>query len=227
MKILAVSDVELAYLHSPAIKEKFPKISMIVSCGDLPFDYLQYIADGINAPLYYILGNHQFWLATEEGSQHEMEGGIYLNERCQVDPSGLIIAGFSGSLRYNYGSHQYSQQEMWGKVLGLVPRLYSNKLKYGRYLDVLITHSSPWQINDGKDPPHQGFKAFRWLLSNFRPLLHLHGHVHLYRQDASFVTQFMDTSVMNAYGYREIEIQIPTGRKPAARLSYQLLRKGL
>lgn len=227
MKILAVSDVELAYLHSPAIKEKFPKISLIISCGDLPFDYLEYLADGVNATMYYVFGNHQVSMVSEEGRRFSMEGGINLDQRAVRDPSGLILAGFEGSLRYNYGVHQYSQAEMWVKVLGLVPQLCANKLQCGRYLDVLVTHAAPWQVNDGKDLAHRGFKAFRWLIKTFHPMLHLHGHIHLYRQDGKIQTQFMDTCVMNAYGYREIEIKMPGAKARKEKPGFELLRKGL
>jgi Icc-related predicted phosphoesterase len=226
MKILAVSDVELAYLRSPAIMEKFSKVALIVSCGDLPFDYLEYIADGINATLYYVLGNHQASLESSEGKRFALQGGINLNGRFERDPSGLILAGLDGCLRYNYGSHQYSQSEMWWKAIKLLPKLYSNKLRYGRFLDVLVTHAAPWKLNDLNDQPHQGFKAFQWLIKNFHPILHLHGHIHLYRQDAKFQTQFMNTCVMNTYGYREINIHLPEGKTSGKVGTFELIRKG-
>jgi len=67
-------------------------------------------------------------------------------------------------------------------------------------------------MGDGSDLPHQGFKAFRWLIIHFKPILHLHGHVHLYRQDDNISRKLYSTIIMNAYGFREIEFH-PAGRK--------------
>lgn len=225
MKILAVSDVKLAVLGSCAIKERFQNISLIVSCGDLPFDYLEYIADCLYAPVYYVFGNHQPYLESDKGIQYTLQGGIDLGDRCVRDSSGLILAGLDGSLRYDYGDHQYSQSEMWQKAINLIPKFYANKIRYGRYLDVLVTHAPPWGINDRNDLPHQGFKAFRWLIETFRPLLHLHGHVHLYQQNEKFQSRHLHTCVMNTYGYREIKIDLPQKRNGTERGSFELLRK--
>ncbi|QLQ07363.1 MAG: hypothetical protein HZY76_15965 [Anaerolineae bacterium] len=35
-------------------------IDAIVSCGDLPFYYLEYLAGVLNAPTYFVFGNHGF-----------------------------------------------------------------------------------------------------------------------------------------------------------------------
>lgn len=225
MKILAVSDVKLAVLSTCAIRERFQNISLIVSCGDLPFDYLELIADCLYAPVYYVFGNHQPYLESNEGIRFKLDGGIDLGDRCVRDSSGLILAGLDGCLRYDYGRHQYSQAEMWQKVINLIPQFYVNKIRYGRYLDVLVTHAPPWGINDRSDLPHQGFKAFRWLIKTFQPMLHLHGHVHLYRQNEEFQTRYLRTCVMNTYGYREIEIHLPKNRPGKGQGSFELLQK--
>jgi hypothetical protein len=39
----------------------------------------------------------------------------------------------------------------------------------------------------------------------FRPKLLLHGHSHVYRNDAITVTRYKDTRVVNVYPYRVIE----------------------
>ncbi len=117
------------------------------------------------------------------------------------------MAGIEGSIRYNNGPHQYSQGDMWSMALGLVPRLMINRLRYGRFLDVLVTHAPPWKIHDMEDLPHHGIKAFRWLLQVFKPAYHLHGHIHVYRNDIPTITQFEETQVINCYGYRELTLE--------------------
>ena len=156
--------------------------------------------------LYYVRGNHASQVEVSmDGERTEPWGGIDLHRRVRRDPaSGLLMAGIEGSIRYNYGDHQYTQGEMWTLVFGLTPLLFLNRLRYGRYLDIFVTHSPPWKIHDLDDRPHQGIKAFNWLNRVFKPVYHLHGHVHIYRTDTIRETQVGSTRVINTYGYREL-----------------------
>ena len=112
-------------------------------------------------------------------------------------------------MRYNNGAYQYSQAEMFGAVRSLVPWLLVNKLRYGRYLDVLLTHAPPRGIHDEPDLCHTGFEAFNWLVRRFQPAYHLHGHIHLYDRRAETVTRVGATEVMNVYPYRELTLTVP------------------
>ena len=137
-------------------------------------------------------------------------GGVNLDQRT-ASYRGLVMAGIEGCNRYNFGPVQYSQSEYWTMVLGMVPKLFRNRLKYGRFLDVLITHAPPWGIHDLTDLAHQGIKSFRWLLDVFKPYYHFHGHVHHYKTMGIRETLYKETLVINAYGYREVLIR-PGGR---------------
>jgi Icc-related predicted phosphoesterase len=209
VKILAVSDVELDSIYGPRIVQRFGDVDLVIGCGDLPYYYLEYIISMLNRPLYYVRGNHASGL--EEGSggaRHEPWGAINLHKRSLRDESGLLLAGIEGCVRYNYGPHQYSQTEMWSMVFQLAPKLMINKMLYGRYLDIFVSHAPPWKIHDKDDRPHQGVKAFRWLIHVFKPTYHLHGHIHLYRQDEVYRTQVEQTQLINTYGFREITIDV-------------------
>jgi len=43
----------------------------------------------------------------------------------------------------------------------------------------------------------------------FQPTLHLHGHIHVYRQQTITETQVNQTWIMNTFGYREFKLQLP------------------
>jgi hypothetical protein len=43
---------------------------------------------------------------------------------------------------------------MMGRILALAPRLWWNKLRHGRYLDILLTHAPPRGIHDRPDKTH-------------------------------------------------------------------------
>lgn len=207
MRILAVSDQEVPILYSPYILERFRDIDLVIGCGDLSYSYQEFIHSMLNCKLYYVRGNHA--AEVEIGIDRTLSeplGGIDLHGRVVHDKdTGLLLVGIEGSLLYNYGRYQYSQAHMWWMVWKMVPKLLWNKLRYGRYLDIFVSHAPPWKIHDKDDRPHQGIKAFRWLIEVFKPTFHLHGHIHVYRQDEGTVTLVKGTRVMNTYGYRLID----------------------
>lgn len=213
MRILSISDVEIGFIYSPMIVERFQAIDLIISCGDLPYYYLEYILTMLNVPLYYVRGNHANKVeATSGGDRTSPWGARDLNQRVMKDETGILLAGLEGSLRYNRGPYQYTQNEYWLKAFRLAPLLMFNKMRFGRALDILVTHAPPWKIHDDTDLPHQGIKAFCWLIDVFKPVYHLHGHIHVYRNDVITQTQVGATRVINTYGYRELEIQTLANR---------------
>ncbi len=215
MKVLSVSDIEIGIIYSPAILQRFGDVGMVISCGDLPYFYLEYIISMLNVPLYYVLGNHQNQPEHHETSEHKTPwGAINLHHR-SVYYNDLILAGIQGSLLYNNGPYQYSQAEMWNLVWSLTPALFLNRLRYGRYLDVFVTHAPPWGIHDKEDLPHQGIKAFRWLDQVFQPRYHFHGHIHVYRTDTITETTFAGTQVVNTSGYRVTDLEMAPERRPS------------
>lgn len=213
MKILSVSDVVNNSIYSTQVKKRFPDIDLVLGCGDLPYYYLEFIIDMLNVPVYFVRGNHAPVIEYSKFRESTgPQGAIDLNGKI-VNHRGLLMVGFEGSIRYKPGPFQYSQWEMWLKVFSLLPQLVFNRIMYGRFLDILISHSPPWQINDRNDLPHQGFKALRWFLSVFKPKYHFHGHIHIYDRNTKKETDFLSTKVINTYGYivTEMEIDLPNG----------------
>ncbi len=209
MKVLTLSDVVIDLVYSPRIRSRFGDTDLVIGCGDLPYYYLEYVVSTLDAPVFYVRGNHAHVVEySEAGQRTEPHGGIDLHRRA-FRCGGLLMAGVEGSLRYRPGLYQYTDSEMWAHVISLVPALLQNRLIHGRYLDVFVTHAPPVGIHDQADLPHRGVKAFRWLDRVFRPRYHLHGHIHVYRSDTITETMFGPTKVVNTYGYREIEIEIP------------------
>jgi Icc-related predicted phosphoesterase len=125
----------------------------------------------------------------------------------------LLIAGVSGSLLYNKGLNQYSERQMKLKLLKMVPKLIKNKMKYGRYMDILLTHASPRHIHDKEDPCHKGFECFNWFIQKYKPALMIHGHIHLYDAREERVTKSGDTTVVNAYAHWILEYPKPQENK--------------
>jgi uncharacterized protein len=203
MKILSLSDVELETMYKKDLKERYPDIDMVIGCGDLPMSYLEFIVNSLGVPLYYVRGNHAPRIIHSYKSDFEQPTcGVNLHHRVYHDCRGTILAGIEGSLSYNRGPHQYTQGEMWELVLSMAPKLMLNRMLYGRYLDIFVTHAPPWKIHDEKDLPHQGIKAFVWFDKVFKPRYHLHGHIHVYKQYTKILTELGATKILNTFGFQ-------------------------
>ena len=201
VKILCVSDTEMPQLHNAVnLRRQYHDVEMIISCGDMPPNYLDFISSIIGAPLYYVRGNH------DEIYDEEPPGGIDLHGQV-VQYGGLTMAGLEGSIRYNRGRIQYSQTQMHGKVLGMAPAVLWNRWARQRRIDLFVTHSPARDIHDGKDVAHRGFAGFLNFMKWFRPRYMLHGHVHTWDRRKTVRTQYESTCVLNINPFTVLELE--------------------
>jgi Icc-related predicted phosphoesterase len=180
-RILAIADEIDETLYGDKLRRLRPDI--IVSCGDLPFGYLDNLVSRADVPLVYVPGNHDpdltvaNWMAKPYDEPSGPLGCDNADGRI-LQVAGLRIAGLGGSLRYNLGPNQYSQGEMRLRSLSLEMKLRFRRTLRGGGLDLLIAHAPPLGVGDGDDPAHQGFAAFHRLIARMAPRLLIHGHIH-------------------------------------------------
>lgn len=211
MKILSVSDQVDPRIYSDKLKERYGDVAFVISCGDLSYMYLEFILTALTRPLYFVHGNHDPSQELNLGEPRSHPLGADNLHRMIYRKHGLLLAGVEGSIQYNQRTpYQYTQGMMWNHVFQLVPGLLLNKLKYGRFLDIFVTHAPPRGIHEGEDWTHQGIKAFRWLIDTFQPAYHFHGHIHVYRPGTVKETRVGNTLVINTFQFSVTEIQIDT-----------------
>ncbi len=190
LNILAISDLEDEALWDtgkPGAQKD--DVDLVLSCGDLDPHYLSFIVTFAHAPVLYVHGNH-------DGNYLDSppEGCVCVEDRIYVH-KGLRILGLGGSIRYNSGPFQYTQQEMNRRVRRMKLQLWKH-----RGFDILLTHSPAFGLGDGGDMAHEGFKAFLRLIENYKPKALVHGHTHLnYGSGYKRIMEFQDTMVINAY----------------------------
>lgn len=189
MKILVLADEESKYLWDYFEKSKLEGIDLIISCGDLDPNYLSFLATFTTAPLLYVHGNHDSkYESTPPGGCICIEDTIFVYK-------GVRILGLGGSMRYRPGPNQYTEAQMQKRVR----RLWYQLLKHKGF-DILVTHAPAYQLNDGRDLPHQGFRTFLQLMEKYRPKFFIHGHVHMsYGLRHKRYDKYKDTHVINAY----------------------------
>ena len=232
MKILCISDYVDPLIYNQEVKNNFPDIDLILCAGDLPMDYVDFVVSMMNKPTYFVFGNHnlkEYYLYHKNGRQlPDMQsminsdtlhyhGGTYAGFKCFTDHSlqytdpetgkktPLLIAGVSGTVKYNNGLNQYSDRLMKLKLLMMVPQLIKNKIRYGRYLDIFLTHATPRHIHDHEDPCHRGFDCFNWFIEKFKPTYMVHGHIHLYDMREERIGKYGSTTIINAYAHCTVD----------------------
>lgn len=189
MRIMVIADEESDYLWDHFDKSKLEGVDLIISCGDLHPHYLSFLATFTSAPVLYVHGNHDVKYA-----KVPPDGCTCIDDKLFVY-NGIRILGLGGSMRYHFGDHQYTEREMQKRVRKLRIPLFMH-----RGFDILVTHAPAYQLNDGRDLPHQGFQTFIGLIKKYKPKYFLHGHVHMsYGHEHKRCDRYLDTQVINGY----------------------------
>lgn len=197
MKILAFGDERSAALYDGYTPEKFPEIDLVLGCGDLDRRYFSYVGGLFNAPIYYVLGNHDAKYVEDPPI-----GGEDIDRRI-VRADGIRILGIQGSYWYSGQSLQYSETAMRLRLLRVYPKLW---LSGG--VDIILAHAPPDLCYDSKDPAHRGFRVFNDLIRRFRPRYFIHGHIHMrYLRKKKRVIKIGETYVVNASGYYVLDYE--------------------
>jgi hypothetical protein len=211
-RILAVADEVDETLEGDKLATLRPDI--VLSCGDLPFDYLEYLVSGLDVPLLYVLGNHDpslkppdpTWVPLHADEPVPGPRGCDNIDGRLIEIAGLRIAGLGGSVRYRPGANQYTQGEMRRRALNLELRIRLKRVpRSRRALDILVTHAPPFGMASAQDAAHAGFVPFERLIRSFGPLLVVHGHIHPYGRHQP-ERAIGPTRILNAVPSRLIEV---------------------
>ncbi len=191
MRILAVSDEESDYYYEYYSPGKLDEFDLILACGDLHREYLEFLITLSHCPVLYVHGNHDdsFDRAPPEGCTC-IEDTIFTYK-------GVRILGLGGSYRYRDGNHMFTEEQMEKRVRKLRYQLWKNK-----GFDILVTHAPARHINDIDSLPHRGFECFVGLMDKYQPKFFVHGHIHKnYGVRIPQKTQRGNTTIINAYDH--------------------------
>jgi predicted phosphodiesterase len=213
MKILVVADEVSKAYYDYFEKSMLDDIDLILSCGDLPAEYLSFLVTFAHCPLLYVRGNHDV-----KYSRKPPEGCICVEDQI-YEYQGLRILGLGGSMRYiPQAACQYSPVEMRRRVRRLwLP------LKWHRGFDILLTHAPAAGIGDGEDWPHRGFEEFNRLMDKYSPRYMIHGHMHFsYTHRHSRLTKYGPTTIINGFESYVLEVDnslLTARREPVTKRS--------
>lgn len=229
LKLLCVSDEKDPLVYSPNIKERYSDVDAVIGAGDLPMEYYGFIVSMLNKPLFFVFGNHQLkhfkrfkkpdhmtfefhdqMHASNKKKSYELDyfGSTYIGGKVKyVKELDVIIAGMGGSYRYNNGENQFTEFQMYMKLLKLFPKLLYNRMVRGRWVDIFVAHAPPFGIHDQEDRCHRGFSAFLWFMRVFSPKYLLHGHIHLLDLNEKRADTYRNTQVINVFQQYILEVE--------------------
>jgi len=223
VRVLVIADEEAPNLHVQALRNLAP--DLVLSAGDLPWHYLEYVSSSVNVPVVFVPGNHDPAVVrarmgrngTYTSAGIPVDGprphGATNADRQVIEAAGLRIAGLGGCVRYKPGANQYTQREYVGRARRLLRRT-----KRAGPIDVLLTHAPPLGVGDGEDKPHVGIEALHTVLERLEPTWHLHGHIHPYGQRMPD-RQVGPTTIRNVIPWKLLDItpRSPQLTEPASR----------
>jgi hypothetical protein len=204
IRFVAASDEHEPSVELEPNRAELGPIDGIVGCGDLDPHWLSFLADAFDAPLVYVLGNHDL-------------GGDWDERRPVVpDPlaaghltrlAGIAIAGLEWPSTRESGNRRRSDLAWW-HVLRVVGLGLRGRLAGRREPFLVISHVAPAGVGDAPDAYHRGFGAYRWLLDRLRPPLWLHGHTTT-AAVRELSVQAGRTTVVNVTGLVVVELLPP------------------
>ena len=196
LKILTLSDIADKALWDYLDRSLLEDIDLVLSCGDLPADYLSFLTCFVKTPILYVHGNHDSGFETRPP-----EGCICVEDTVYVH-EGVRVLGLGGCMKYQLAPNMYSEREMARRARKLWWKLHRH---HG--FDILLTHAPARGVGDQEDIPHRGFETFNRLMDKWQPRYMVHGHVHPQYSAMSFQREraYGKTTVVNAYKRYVIE----------------------
>lgn len=195
MRILAVSDIESKFYYDYFTPGKLDGFDLILSCGDLHREYLEFLVTMSRCPVVYVPGNH------DERFETKPPEGCLCADGQLVVVNGVRILGLGGSYRYKKSSCMYTERQMRLRVGRVLPSVWMH-----RGFDILLTHAPARHINDSDYITHRGFECFTGLIDKYRPKYFVHGHVHMnYGAHIPRTDARGETTIINAYDHYEFE----------------------
>lgn len=197
MKILVIADSEEASLWDYYNRSRTEGVELIISCGDLKPEYLEFLATMVNVPVLFVRGNHDGIYDTRYP-----EGCIDIDDMI-YEYKGFRILGLGGSMRYRQSKDMYTEAEMTKRINSVLI-----KNMFAESFDILVTHAPVRNYGDMEDLPHHGFTCFEKLLNTFRPSHMFYGHVHKeYGKFKRVLEHPSGTILINGSGHYTVDVE--------------------
>ena len=157
---------------------------LVLAAGDLPWDYLEFLASALDRPVVFVPGNHD--PATSRARQHRSGQFLHAGMPCEPPrPAGCLQRRRHGARRGRAAHRragrlralparpepvQPARVPPAGRAAWCAGSGGAQRRRPGP-VDVLLTHAPPRGLGDEEDRPHVGIEALHPLLERLRPAL--------------------------------------------------------
>lgn len=192
MRVLAVAARIDPDLYTPAVREVGP--DLVLSTGNLPFEYLEWLVTLLNVPLLYVPGDQDPDLRRDPSNSLVVAatpgapvGGTVFRDHyanppgplgCRnvdgrvVDVRGVRVAGLGGAVTPAEGFHCYTERQQRRRARRLRRRAGPGPLRRRGPIDVLLAHDPPRDV--GELPQRRG-GPLELLVAGLTPGVLVHG----------------------------------------------------
>ena len=203
LRLLAASDEVDPALETLANREALEPVDLVVGCGDLAPDWLEFLADAFRAPLLYVRGNHD-WRGPWPSPPGIPAASSGWEDRLV---EGIPILALPWPGREDEHRRRDERAAWFQVVRHAVPRLAGPGGEA-----IIVSHVPPQGAGDTSvDDYHAGFAAYAFVLRHLRPSLWLHGHTTRAAQRA-WRTERASTTLVNVTGSVLVELTPPADR---------------
>ena len=122
VRVLAIADEVSDALWGPRVTALAP--DLVIAAGDLPWDYLEFMASTLDRPVVFVPGNHD--PAVSRARLHRSGQYLHAGMPCEpprpagcldadgtvLDVAGLRIAGLGGCVRYRPGPNPRTRDQV-------------------------------------------------------------------------------------------------------------------
>jgi uncharacterized protein len=220
-RILVVADMIHPYIYRDTFPNGLEPFDLVLAAGDLPGYFMEFVATRVTCPFVWVHGNHGEETVKDYLGNHVAPGGGIAAHGRIIHAAGLTIVGWGGAPKYREnGTGQYTGLEARIGLSKLAPALALEKLRFGRSMDIFLTHAPPPGAHAGKDFAHRGCLEIGRFLNHYKPALNIHGHVHNYEGRVHEYTTTEGTRVINVYGYQVLEIDLSHKTKQTQSMAF-------
>ena len=194
--ILTISDFVDKSLTKMVEDKTLEPVDLIISCGDLAPEYLSFLRNRLEKPLFYVKGNHDI-----RYDPSNLLGCDNIHAKL-IRFKTLNILGLEGSIWYSGGVNQYTDKQMDKIIL----KMWFSLWRRGG-VNLVVTHAPPKDIQDGPDHCHTGFDSFVKLIEKRSPHYFIHGHIHKeFKTLEQRTTIVNSTRVINTCGFTILKV---------------------
>ena len=209
VRALVIADEE-ANLHVQALRDLAP--DLVLCAGDLPWDYIEYVASASTCPVVFVPGNHDPEIERSRRAATALHrAGHAVRRSATPRRDQRRPAGRRGRRPAHRRPRRVRALQAGAAPVHPAPvprraRRLLRRARRGGPVDVLLTHAPPSGSATARTGRTWASRPCTRVLDRLEPTWHLHGHIHPYGQQMPD-RQVGPTTIRNVIPWKVLDIE--------------------